>query len=159
MKDAKQALESLLESLGESSQFATSGSLTPVPPGLELKAIGSIGFPISATDAKRLIAKATRAPSRRGEETIVDPKVRRVWQLDPSQFVLRNAEWNEHVNAIVDSIKQEFGIRQKVNAQLYKSFSSMKRGVSSRRIATARSRPACSPLWSSACRRATKGDV
>jgi hypothetical protein len=120
MNDAKQALEYLLQSLGESVSFAVSGSLTPVLPGLELKGTGSIGSPVSAADAKRLVAKASLAPYGRGEETIVDPKVRRVWQLEPSQFVLRNAEWNAHLNAIVDAVKQEFGIRQKVNAQLYK---------------------------------------
>ncbi len=120
MNDPKQGLEALLESLGESSQFATSGSVPPVPPGLEVKTIDSIGIPISATDAKRLIARASQAPYGRGEDTIVDPKVRRVWQLDPSQFVLRNAEWIAQVNAIVDAVKQEFGIRQKVKAQLYK---------------------------------------
>ena len=120
MNDAKQALEYLLQSLGESVSFAVSGSLTPVLPGLELKGTGSIGSPVSAADSKRLVAKASLAPYGRGEETIVDPKVRRVWQLEPSQFVLRNAEWNAHLNAIVDAVKREFGIRQKVNAQLYK---------------------------------------
>ena len=112
--------KSFCNSLGESYQFATSGSLPPVLPGLELKGDGSIGSPVSAADAKRLIAKASQAPYGRGEETIVDPKVRRVWQIEPSQFVLRNAEWDAHVAAIVDAVKQEFGIRQKVNAQLYK---------------------------------------
>ncbi len=120
MNDAKLALEELLESLGDSFSFAASGSLTPVMPGLELKGIGSIGTPVSAADAKRLVAKASLAPYGRGEETIVDPNVRRVWQLEPAQFVLRNTAWNAHVAAIVDAVKAEFGIRQKVSAQLYK---------------------------------------
>ena len=34
MADARQALEELLDALGEASQFATSGSRTPVLPGL-----------------------------------------------------------------------------------------------------------------------------
>ena len=80
MGDARQPLEVLLNSLGESYQFATSGSFPPVLPGLELKGDSSIGSPVSAADAKRLIAKASQAPYGRGEETIVDPKVRRVWQ-------------------------------------------------------------------------------
>jgi hypothetical protein len=120
MADARQALEEFLDALGESSQFATSGSLTPVIPGLEVKGVGSIGTPISAADAKRLIATATQAPYGRGEETIVDTSVRRVWQLEPSQFSLRNAQWSAHVAAIVDVVRQEFGIRPKVNPQLYK---------------------------------------
>src|SRR5262249_5030471 len=59
-------------------------------------------------------------PYGRGEETIVDPNVRRVWQIEPARFVLRNAAWNEHITAIVDSVKQELGIHQKVSPQIYK---------------------------------------
>src|SRR5260370_27311353 len=110
MADARQALKKLLATLGESCQFATSGSLTPVLPGLEVEGIGSIGFPVAAADAERLIAKATQAPYGRGEATIVATDVRRVWQIEPSEFVLRNAEWNTHVATIVDAVKEEFGI-------------------------------------------------
>jgi hypothetical protein len=120
MAQARQALEQLLATLGESSQFATSGSLAPVLPGLEVKGVGAIGSPVSAADAQRLIARATQAPYGRGEETIVDTDVRRVWQIEPSQVAFRNAEWNRHVTAIVDAVKQEFGIHQKVSAKLYK---------------------------------------
>jgi hypothetical protein len=120
MADAKQALENLLGSLGESAQFVTSGSLTPVLPGLEVKGVGSIGSPVSEADAKRLIAKATQAPYGRGEETIVDPKVRRVWQIEPAQFELRNPDWNAHLTTIVDAVRRDFGIHQKVSPKLYK---------------------------------------
>jgi hypothetical protein len=71
MAQARQALEQLLATLGESSQFATSGSLALVLPGLEVKGVGAIGSPVSAADAKRLIARATQAPYGSGEETIV----------------------------------------------------------------------------------------
>ena len=120
MADAWQALEKLLEALGESSQFVTSGSLSPVLPGLDVKAVGSIGSPASPADAKRLIAKAAHAPYGRGEETIVDTKVRRVWQIDPSQVVCRNPEWNAHITAIVEAVKQEFSINEMVSPILYK---------------------------------------
>ena len=63
LADARQALEVLLGSLGESALFVTSGSLAPVLPGLEIKGIGSIGMPVVVADAKRIIAKATQARS------------------------------------------------------------------------------------------------
>lgn len=120
MADPRKALEELLESLGESAQFATSGSMAPVLPGLEVNGIGTIGTPVSAADAKRLIAKATQAPYGRGEQTIVDTNVRRVWQIEPSEFRLENPEWEDHIAAIVEAVKNDFGIQQKVNAELYK---------------------------------------
>jgi hypothetical protein len=86
MDDPRQLLQTLLESLGESSAFAAAGSLTPVLPGLEVKGVGEIGIPVTEADAKRLIAKASQAPYGRGSQTIVDTAVRRVWQIEPSRL-------------------------------------------------------------------------
>jgi predicted 2-oxoglutarate/Fe(II)-dependent dioxygenase YbiX len=110
----------VLESLSESSQFCMSGSLAPVLPGLEVEGIGNVGVPVSAADAKRLIERASQAPYGRGEETIVDTNVRRVWQLEPREFALRNAAWDEFVDGIVESVRKEFGIGKKVQHELYK---------------------------------------
>ena len=156
MADAWQTLEKLLTSLGESSQFVTSGSVPPVLPGLEVKGVGSIGSPTSPADAKRLIAKATQAPYGRGEETIVDKKVRRVWQIEPSSLAFRNAEWNAHITAIVDAVKAGIQHRRERYAQTSTSCSSTRRAVSSPPIATRRKRRACLPRWSCVCRRTTK---
>ncbi len=110
----------ILESLGESSQFATAGSLTPVLPGLEVKEVGHVGIPISAADARRLVKQASQAPYGRGEETIVDTSVRRVWQLEPGQFALHNPAWAAFVDGIVETVRKEFGIHKKVQHELYK---------------------------------------
>ena len=110
----------VLESLGESSQFCSSGSLAPVLPGLEVEGIGNVGVPVSAADARRLVEQASQAPYGRGEETIVDTNVRLVWQLEPRQFALRNAAWGEFIDGIVDSVRTEFGIHKKVQHELYK---------------------------------------
>lgn len=110
----------VLESVGESSQFCTAGSLTPVLPGLEVDGVGNVGVPICAADARRLIEQASQAPYGRGQETIVDTKVRRVWQLEPRQFGLRNAAWGAFVDGIVEAVRKEFGIHKKVQHELYK---------------------------------------
>ena len=120
MTTAANELLEVLDSLGESSLFCTAGKLTPVLPGLEVEGIGDVGVPVSAAEAKRLIKQATQAPYGRGEETIVDTNVRRVWQLEPQQFSLRNAAWEPFVASIVEAVRQEFGIPQKVKHQLYK---------------------------------------
>jgi predicted 2-oxoglutarate/Fe(II)-dependent dioxygenase YbiX len=120
MADAKQALTDMLGTLGQSSKFVTSGSLPPVLPGLKVKGAGPIGSPVSAADAKRIIGQAEQAPYGRGEKTILDTNVRRVWQLEPGQFDLDNREWEAHVAAIVDAVKEDFGIAQKVKPELYK---------------------------------------
>jgi predicted 2-oxoglutarate/Fe(II)-dependent dioxygenase YbiX len=113
-------LKKILESLGESSNFCTDGHLPAVLPGLEVKGVGKIGIPITSADAGRLVAHATQAPYGLGEETIVDTRVRRVWQLEPRQFALGNAAWDALVAGIVDTVRKEFGIPKKVKHELYK---------------------------------------
>lgn len=120
MAETRLALQQLLASLGGASQFASVGQFPAVLPGLEVKEVGPIGIPVSSADAKRLIARASQAPYGLGTATIVDTDIRRVWQLEPSQFVLRNAAWKERLASVVDAIKNDFGIRGKVNAELYK---------------------------------------
>lgn len=120
MADARAALEELLHSLGESAQFVASGEMPATLPGLEVDGVGMVRTPVSAADAKRLIAQAVQAPYGRGEETIVDTDVRRVWQIEPDAFRLRNETWELYVAAIVENVKAKFGIARKVAAQLYK---------------------------------------
>ncbi len=111
----------VLDGLGDSAAFCATGNAAAVLPGLHVDGVGDVGVPVSAGDAKRLIKQAAQAPYGRGEETIVDPKVRRVWQLEPAQFDLRNTEWTTTcLTMIVDAVRQELGIAQKVQAQLYK---------------------------------------
>ena len=44
MADAAERLVQLLDSLGESSEFAAYGALAPVLPGLDVEATGTIGI-------------------------------------------------------------------------------------------------------------------
>ena len=77
-------------------------------------------MPVSAASAKTLIQRARPAPYGRGEETIVDLSVRRVWQLEPAQFSLRNSHWKSFLADIVTAVKGDFGIDRDVEAHLYK---------------------------------------
>jgi len=120
MVEVRQSLLDLLAGLDEASRFASVGQVPTVLPGLEVKGLGSIGVPVAPADAKRIIGKASQAPYGRGEATVVDTDVRRVWQLEPSQFALRNDAWGEAMAGVVDAVRKDLGIRGKVSAELYK---------------------------------------
>lgn len=113
-------LEKVLAPLGESSAFVAWGTLPPVLPGLEVNGAGTIGMPVSAEDARRMIAVADQAPYGRGAETIVDTDVRRVWQIDPSRFALRNPGWDAQVGELMAAVKQRFALCGEVRYELYK---------------------------------------
>jgi 2-oxoglutarate-Fe(II)-dependent oxygenase superfamily protein len=120
MGDPMQRLAKVLAPLGESCEFVAWGTLTPVLPGLEVEGAGPIGLPVSDEEARRLIGVADQAPYGRGTETIVDTDVRRVWQIEPSRFVLRNPGWEAQVEEIVTAVRQRFAIDAKVRHELYK---------------------------------------
>src|SRR2546423_488223 len=111
MAEVADQLLQALKSLGESTQFCVSGSVDPVLPGLEVTGVGPVGVPISPATARQFIEQAVQAPYGRGEETIVDTDVRRVWQIEPKQFTLHNAAWDALIAGIIDRVKTTLGIK------------------------------------------------
>jgi hypothetical protein len=114
----------LLEVLGEVDRpgdVCTSGDRPLTMPGLEVEGLGSVGLPLSKSDARKLIKLCRQAPYGKGTETVVDTDVRRVWELGPKKFRLTNPKWNPLVASIVSDIQAELGLAgQKLKAQLYK---------------------------------------
>ena len=75
--------------------IATSGALpSAVNPGLTINGLGDVGSPLSARDALEVSKIAHQAPFGKGTETIVDTGVRKTWELNSSQFALRNPNGN-----------------------------------------------------------------
>ena len=117
---AEQQLLDALGNLTESISFSASGKCPFVLPGLTIDGIDEIAFPVSKSSARSLIKQARQAPYGRGEATIVDTNVRRVWQLEPDLFRLENPQWQSLVCEVANSVKSEFGIKQNITANLYK---------------------------------------
>jgi predicted 2-oxoglutarate/Fe(II)-dependent dioxygenase YbiX len=110
----------ILDLIEKPGSFCTSASIPACFLGLEVINIGSIGLPLSATQAKELIAQCQQAPFGRGEKTLVDTKIRRVWELEPSQFAITNPQWQQQLNAICDTVQTELGVIEPVVCELYK---------------------------------------
>ena len=68
--------------------FFSAGPLTTTSPGLEVAGVGAVALPLDAAAAAALAAVAAPCPFGRGEETVVDPAVRRCLQLEPAQSSL-----------------------------------------------------------------------
>lgn len=109
-----------LEKLKTSGRFCCRASRPAILPGLEVSTVGKISFPIPPAQARAMIACAAQAPYGRGEETIVDTDVRRVWQLEPAWFTLKSQAWDGLVSELVESVKRDLTISGPVRPQLYK---------------------------------------
>jgi hypothetical protein len=120
---ASTALEKLVAALGQIDRpgtFCASGRVSAVLPGLEVKGVGPVGLPLTPIVAKELIKHCHQAPYGKGEETLVDTKVRRVWRLEPDHFELKNPEWEQVIKGIVAEVQKELGLEsQKLESHLY----------------------------------------
>ena len=92
-------------------------------PALRVEGISAqIGLPLTEAQAKAITEKCSQAPFGRGERTIVDTSVRRTWQLDPSQFDIRNPKWLPSMQHLLNPISTALGcdVAQEVSCELYK---------------------------------------
>lgn len=75
-------LAAVLGTIRRPGDFFASGTAELLAPMMEVVGVGPIALPLLPVQAEQLIAVAERAPYGRGEETLVDPAVRRTWQID-----------------------------------------------------------------------------
>ena len=100
--------------------YCTSGQTPLVLPGLQVEGLGPIGLPLTASQAQELKACCEQAPYGKGEATLVDVRVRRVWHLSPEQFSLTNPEWSATLKQIVSVVQAGLGLKdQTLDAHLY----------------------------------------
>src|SRR5438105_10425252 len=88
-----QPLEKLLSRVKRGGEFFVSGALEIPMPGMEVEGVGSLSFPVPQAQVAALIQHATRAPYGRGEQTILDESVRKVWQLPAEAVRLSGKSW------------------------------------------------------------------
>src|SRR5690349_11727843 len=116
-----QPLAEVLAGVKRPGDFYVSGSLVAPLPRLDIEGVGTISFPLPEVQARDIIRQAERAPYGKGEQTLVDPKIRKVWQVAPSQIRLSGTAWPATFETILAQVTQGLGCQQApVTAELYK---------------------------------------
>ena len=105
-------LSQAMSKIDRPGTFCVSGSVQTVLPGLEVDGLGPIGLPLTGNQAKDLKTLCEQAPYGKGEKTLVDTSVRRVWRLSPSQFSLRNPDWMRLLEETLRKIQAELGLEK-----------------------------------------------
>jgi hypothetical protein len=120
----KQFETQLINSLSEikgSGSFLSTDNQAFVFPGLEIKGMDEVAFPLNTLQIKELIKHAHKAPFGKGAETILDTNVRSAWEIDASEISFNNPDWKKFIAKIVEDIKPDLGIENhSVSANLYK---------------------------------------
>ncbi len=73
-------LAKALKQVDRPGTFCVSGAVPAVLPGFVVKEVGPIALPLTAAQAKELRGQCEQAPYGKGEKTLVDTSVRRVWR-------------------------------------------------------------------------------
>lgn len=121
MKALQEEIYEILRSIEGSGTFISEGTQSFVFPGLDVRGVGELGFPINEIQAKALIHKAIQAPFGKGMETVTDTNVRKTWEIDASELTFNNPDWEKTLNQMLTTIKFDLGIENyEVSASLYK---------------------------------------
>jgi len=124
MNQIKSDIVSVLSEILGLSDFAYESTIADPPnPGLFIQGHGTVGLPLSKHDADVIISKSKQSPYGKGADTFVDTSVRKSWELNPSQFSLRNPEWTRTIDNLLSSVYKELqlsGGLENVTAELYK---------------------------------------
>ncbi len=114
-------LGELLEGVERAGDFFVNGVVEIPMPKMEVEGVGVLSFPIPPAQIAALVQQATRAPYGRGEETILDESVRKVWQLTPDKVRLSGKSWAASFESILKQVISGLGCEgMAVSAELYK---------------------------------------
>jgi len=123
MEDQKltQSLLNTISNIKGYGSFYSSGKHDYIIPRLKIGSEIEVSLPLQKDTAKKLINYAVQAPYGKGNETLVDTKVRKTWEIDGSNIVIENPAWNKLLAKIVNKVKEDFSLREMdVHPHLYK---------------------------------------
>ena len=114
-------LEDLLSGVERAGDFCVSGAVEIPMPKIEVEGVGVLSFPVPRGQIAELIGSATRAPYGRGEATLLDESVRKVWQLPAEKVQVGGKSWATSFGDILQRVIAGLGCEgMTVTAELYK---------------------------------------
>src|SRR3954468_5891050 len=113
-------LASLLSTVRRPGDFFAAGTTELLMPSLEVEGVGPVALPLLPTQAAQLVAVAEVAPYGRGEQTVIDPSVRRCWQIGPDRVRRGGRHWTRTLDGIVAEVVKGLGVSDPVAAEFYK---------------------------------------
>src|SRR5215211_9092233 len=113
-------LAAVLGKVRRPGDFFAAGTAELLAPLVEVEGVGPVALPLLPMQARQLITAAEPAPYGRGAETVVDPAVRRCWQIGPDRVHLRGRHWPRTLEAIMARVTDGLGVSEPVTADFYK---------------------------------------
>lgn len=114
-------LEAVLSGVKQPGDFFVCGTVEMPMPRMEVEGAGTLSFPVPDAQIAAILQQAERAPYGRGEDTIVDTSVRKVWQIAPGRVKIGGKSWPANFETILSKVRAGLGCDgASVTAELYK---------------------------------------
>ena len=103
-------VQSALEDIHREGSFAARLRCPAKDLALEVKGVGMLRFPLSATMARKLSSVARPAPFGLREQTLHDPNIRDTGQIRRSSLKIDNRRWKPVLQAHLAQIQRSLGL-------------------------------------------------
>ena len=114
-------LEAVLLGVRQPGDFFVCGAIEMPMPKVEIEGAGTLSCPVPDAQVADVIRRAERAPYGKGEATIVDTSVRKVWQISAGHIKIGGKSWNANFENVLSKVKTGLGCDDAiVTAELYK---------------------------------------
>ena len=114
-------LETVLSAVRQPGDFFVCGAIEMPMPRVDIEGAGTLSFPVPDAQIAAIVRRADRAPYGKGEATIVDTSVRKVWQISAGHVKIAGKSWNANFENILSKVKTGLGCDDAiVTAELYK---------------------------------------
>jgi len=113
-------LAAVLGKVRRPGDFFATGTTELLAPLLEVEGAGPVALPLLPIQARELIGVAEPAPYGRGEQTVIDPAVRRCWQIGPDRVRIRGRYWAQTLETILVRVAEGLGVDAPITAEFYK---------------------------------------
>ena len=77
---------------------------------IEVKGVGVLRFPVSRAQAERLCHVARPARYGRGDQTLLDERVRNAWEVPKSRVRIDRRRWKRTLLPVLDRLRRDLGL-------------------------------------------------
>ncbi len=114
-------LETVLSGVKRHGDFFVSGAMEIPIPKVDVDGVGTLSFPVPEEQIVAIVRQAERAPYGKGEKTIIDTSVRKVWQIAPGKVRIGGKSWAANFESMLSKVRAGLGcVGVAVSAELYK---------------------------------------
>ena len=108
--ESRQRIAELLGAIGSLGVFAARRTAAVDDLHLEVKGIGQLRLPISRAQALKLRRIGRPARYGKGEETLLDRRVRDTWEVPKSRVKIDRRQWNSTLLPVLGSLRADLGL-------------------------------------------------